>query len=251
MDLSLSKQLALVLVTFFFSVVGGITGIGIATIIVPLLIFLGASLPFAKSTALWINISVMSLSVYKRRRNIRLSLALPLVVSAFLFAPLGAKFSFYLPEKVQLLLLASFVFISALGVLFLKPKARVSGVTKSGFIKVGILLGAFAGFIGGMLGIGGGIIANPLLIILGFDPFVVTSVSSAMVLLSSLSGWITYWALGYFSYSLALPLFVSAFAGSYIGNLLSQRISKDAVKKVVGYFALLVAIVTYLKAFTL
>ncbi|HID79279.1 MAG TPA: sulfite exporter TauE/SafE family protein [Aquifex aeolicus] len=251
MDLSPSEQLLLVLVTFFFSVVGGITGIGIATILLPLLIFLGVNLPFAKATALWINISVMSLSVYKRLKSIKLFLALPLVVSAFLFSPLGAKLSFYIPQRVQLLLLASFVFISALAILFLKPKARIGGVTKLGFIKVGILLGGFAGFIGGMLGIGGGIIANPLLIILGFDPLVVTSVSSLMVLLSSLSGWITYAAFGYFSYSLTLPLFISAVAGSYIGNLLSQRISKEAVKKVVGYFALLVAIVTYLKAFTL
>ena len=251
MELSLSVQLFLFLVTFAFSVIGGITGIGIATVIVPILILLGAPLPFAKATALWINIGVMSLSVLKKWRNINFSLALPLTVSAFLFAPLGAKFSFYLPERLQLFLLASFVLLSALGVLFLKPKARIGGVTKAGFVKVGILLGSFAGFVGGMLGIGGGIIVNPILIMLGFDPLMVSSVTSVMVLLSSFSGWVTYLSLGHFSFKLALPLLVCALAGSYIGNHLSQRISKEAVRRVVGYFALLVAIVTYLKALTL
>ncbi len=250
MELSPFYQLLLVLVVFLFSIVGGITGIGIATLIVPLLIFMGTPIALAKSLSLWVNVGIMSLSVYRRWKTVKLSLALPLVVSAFLFAPLGAKFSFYLPERVQLLLLASFVFISALGVLFLKPKARVSGVTKEGFIKVGILLGSFAGFIGGMLGIGGGIIVNPILIILGFDPLVVTSVSSVMVLLSSLSGWLTYTLMGYFSFKLAFPFFVSAVIGSYIGNHLAGKISKDTTRKVVGFFALLVSIVIYLKAFS-
>ena len=251
MELSLYKELLLLVVVFGFSIVGGITGIGIATIIIPLLILLGTPLPFAKATALWINVSIMSYSVFKRFKLIKWSLALPLVISAFLLAPVGAKISFFIPARVQLILLASIVLFSALLILYLKPKPRVSGLTHLGFIKIGAVIGAFAGFLGGMLGIGGGIIANPILIILGFDPIEVTTVSALMVLLSSFSGWATYTYLGYFSFKWAIPLLIAALGGSFIGNRLSERFSKQTLRRVVAYFAIFVAVITYLKAFTL
>ncbi len=251
MELSLYKELLLLGVIFVFSVIGGITGIGIATIVIPLLILLGVSLPFAKATALWVNISIMSYSVFRRRRLIKWSLALPLVVSAFLLAPLGAKVSFFIPARVQLLLLATVVLASALLILYLKPKPRVSGLTRFGFIKVGAVVGAVAGFLGGMLGIGGGIIANPILIVLGFDPVEVTTVSALMVLLSSLSGWATYTYFGYFPYKWALPLLIAALGGSYVGNRLSERFSRETLRRVVAYFAIFVSLITYLKAITL
>ena len=245
------KVSLLLVVTFLFSIVGGITGIGIATIIIPLLLILGWQFPFAKAAALWINVAIMSLSLIKRFSSIRWNLALPLVGAAFLSAPLGAKVSFYVPERVQLFLLASLVGFSALLILRLKPKPKVSDLTRWGFVKIGLLLGAFAGFLGGMLGIGGGIIANPILIILGLDPYTVTSISGFMVLLSSLSGWFTYTLSGFFKASLALPLFVAAAGGSYIGNRLSEKFERKTVRKIVAYFALFVSFITYLKAFTL
>lgn len=251
MEINLSKEFLLFVITFLFSIIGGITGIGIATIINPLMIFLGFPFPFAKATALWINVSIMSLTVWKKGKTVKWNLAIPLVVSSFLFAPIGAKISFFIPERVQLLILASFVVFSGLLILKLKPKPRVSGLTHWGFVKLGIILGAFAGFIGGMLGIGGGIIANPVLIILGFDPVMVSAISASMVLFSSLSGWIVYTAMGHFSPRVALPLFFAAIGGSYIGNLLSEKFERNTVRKVVAYFAIFVGFITALKAFTL
>ncbi len=247
----LQTELIVSLITFLFSVVGGITGIGIATIIIPLLLLLGVSLPFAKAAALWINVWIMLLSFFRRLRLIRWSLALPLVVSAFAAAPLGAKLSFFVPDRIQLLLLGTFVIASAFLILFLKPKPRFAGTTHAAFIKVGLLLGGLAGFVGGMLGIGGGILVNPVLILLGFDPMVVTTVSGVMVLLSSFSGWLTYTLEGYFSLTAAVPFAVAALAGSYVGNHLASQFSRETTRKVVAYFAIFVGIITYIKAFTL
>jgi len=244
-------ELALFFITFLFAIIAGITGIGIATIIVPTMVFFGFAFPLAKATALWVNVSIMSLTVWRKRKVVNWKLALPLVVSSFLVAPLGAKVSFLIPERLQLLILATFVVFSGILILKLKPKPRFSGLTHWGFVKLGVILGAFAGFLGGMLGIGGGIIANPILIILGFDPLMVSAISGAMVLFSSLSGWVAYTVMGYFPVKVALPLFFAAFGGSYIGNLLSERIEKNAVRKIVAYFAIFVGIITAIKAFTL
>jgi uncharacterized membrane protein YfcA len=251
MHLSPSQDLIVIATTFFLSIVGGITGIGIATIIIPLLLLLGVSFPVSKSLALWINVWIMSLSVYKRWKTINWHLTVPLMLSAFLLAPVGAEVSFLIPEKVQLLFLGTFVVLSALFILFLKPVPLFSGTTKGGFIKLGILVGSFAGFLGGLLGIGGGILANPILIILGLDPLEVTSMSAVMVLLSSLSGWFTYTLKGYFPWKFALPLVIAALLGSYVGNKLSHRFSRAMLRKIVAAFAIVVGIVIFAKAFSL
>jgi len=251
MQIPLIQEVLLLVITFIFSVVGGITGIGIATIIIPLLLLMDVPFPVAKSLALWINVWIMALSVYKRFRYIKWHFALPLVISAFLAAPVGATLSFAVPERFQLLLLGTFVVFSGVFILFLKPVPLYAGATATGLIRLGILVGLLAGLLGGLLGIGGGIIANPLLIILGLDPLMVTSVSALMVFLSSLSGWATYTAMGYFPLKFALPLAVAAFAGSFAGNKLSKKMSKELVRKVVAIFALFVGVIVYLKAITL
>ncbi len=251
MHLNPGQELLLWLVTFLFSIVGGITGIGIATIIIPIFLLLGSPLPFAKAVALWINVWIMLLSVYKRWNQIRWNLAIPLVITSFISAPLGAKISFFIPEKIQLFLLATVVILSSLFILFLKPKPLFEGTTKSAFIRIGLLLGTFAGFLGGMLGIGGGILVNPTLIILGFDPLMVTSVSAVMVLFSSFSGWLTYTLVGYFSLISSIPFAIAAVGGSYIGNHLAVKIPREITRKIVAFFALAVGIITYIKAFTM
>ncbi len=251
MHLTLTQDLLVVILTFLLSIVGGITGIGIATIIIPLLLLLGVPFPVSKSLALWINVWIMVLSVYKRWKTINWHLAAPLMLSAFILAPVGAEISFLIPEKVQLLFLGTFVVLSALFILFLKPVPLFKNLKPSAALKLGVLVGGFAGFVGGLLGIGGGIIANPLLIILGLDPFEVTSISAVMVLLSSLSGWCTYALKGYFPAKFALPLLIAAVGGSYVGNKLSYKFSKEVIRKIVALFALVVGIVILLKGITL
>jgi len=71
MHLNLGQEALLCLITFLFSIIGGITGIGIATIIIPIFLLLGSSLPFAKAIALWVNVWIMLLSVYRRWNQIR------------------------------------------------------------------------------------------------------------------------------------------------------------------------------------
>ena len=251
MELSLIKEVILSLTVFFLSVIGGITGIGISTIITPLLLFLGTPFALAKATSLWVNLWLMAVSVYKKFKTINWKLTFPLVVSAFISAPLGAKVSFFIPEKVQLLMLATFVVLSGLFILFFKPLPLLSGLTHEGFLKVGVLLGLLSGFIGGMLGIGGGIIVNPILIILGMDPILVTSLSSVLVLLSSFGGWITYTLMGHFDWSLAIICAPAAVFGSFLGNRWANRFERKVIRKIVAAFAIFVGLVIYAKAFSI
>ncbi len=236
------NELFLSFVVFFLSTLAGITGIGIATLVIPILLLFGFNLSGAKASALWLNGWIMAISLIRRWKRLRWELAAPVVVAAFLAAPLGAKVSFFIPDRVQLILLGLAVALSGWLVLFFKSKRGKIFATREGFVKMGLFIGAFAGFLGGLLGIGGGIFANPAMLLLGVDPAISTSASSALVFFSSLGGWLTYTHYGCFFLKPLLFPTLFAVAGSLLGNRLAERMEREKLRKVVAFFAIGVGI---------
>lgn len=84
--------------------------------------------------------------------------------------------------------------------------------------------GLVSGLLAGILGIGGGSILVPLMVYLGFTPINAIATSSLAILLTSLSGSIQNWRMGYIDWhkigSLALPALIAA----QIGAALAQYI---------------------------
>jgi len=86
-----------------------------------------------------------------------------------------------------------------------------------------MLIGAFIGFFSGMIGIGGGIILSPLLILFGWANLKETAAVSAMfILLNSVSGLAGLFSSGiqlnHEIYSWILAGIVGAILGSYMGS---------------------------------
>jgi len=74
------------------------------------------------------------------------------------------------------------------------------------------LIGAFAGLLSGLLGIGGGGIISPLMLMLGFNPKKIAAITAFVVPFSSFSGFLTYWAMGSINWKLVLIALVAGFA---------------------------------------
>jgi uncharacterized protein len=87
-----------------------------------------------------------------------------------------------------------------------------------------VLGGLVSGMLAGILGIGGGSVLVPLMVYLGFTPIKAIGTSSLAILLTSLSGSIQNWRMGYIDWrkigSLGLPALISA----QIGAALAQYI---------------------------
>lgn len=82
--------------------------------------------------------------------------------------------------------------------------------------------GFLSGILAGLLGIGGGFIVVSLLVSLGYTPVQAVATSSLVIVISSISGSLQNWRMGYLDYKrviyLGLPALVTAQIGVYWAN---------------------------------
>ncbi len=113
-----------------------------------------------------------------------------------------------------------------------------------------LLLGALAGTLAGMLGIGGGLIIVPALVIAfkvqGFDPSVIMHLalgtSLATIVVTSLSSIRIHHQHGAVQWAVVVRLSAGIMVGALCGALLADQLSSDWLQKTFALFALLVAL---------
>ncbi|URD50412.1 sulfite exporter TauE/SafE family protein [Chroococcidiopsis sp. CCNUC1] len=84
--------------------------------------------------------------------------------------------------------------------------------------------GLFSGILAGLLGIGGGTVLVPLLVTLGYAPIQAVATSSLAILVTSISGSIQNWRMGYFNWKRVSLLGFPAVVTSQIGVYVASRI---------------------------
>ena len=91
--------------------------------------------------------------------------------------------------------------------------------------------GLVAGILAGFLGIGGGTVLVPLLVALGYSPVQAVATSSLAILITSISGSVQNWRMGFFDFKRVILLGLPALVTAQLGVYLATRIA--------GYFLLL------------
>jgi uncharacterized protein len=88
--------------------------------------------------------------------------------------------------------------------------------------------GLISGVIAGLLGIGGGIVTIPLLVTLGYTPVQAIATSSLAIVITSISGSLQNWWMGYFDFKrviyLGIPAFLTTGIGVYFANKIPSYI---------------------------
>lgn len=126
--------------------------------------------------------------------------------------------------------------------LFYKAKKRDQDLSRGIEVTAGVGVGSVAGFLGGLLVVGGGNFILPVLNWLGLDAKVAAGTTALVVVFSSLSGF-----LAHASISGLDPLFVGIMAvmatvGSIIGSqLMKTRVSSSQLKKIIGVLLFVIA----------
>ncbi len=88
--------------------------------------------------------------------------------------------------------------------------------------------GLFSGLLAGLLGIGGGTVLVPLLVALNYSPVQGVATSSLAIVITSVSGSLQNWRMGYLDLQrvilLGFPALITAQLGVYVANLLPDYI---------------------------
>ena len=157
-----------------------------------------------------------------RARMVDFSLAIPLIISSALAAPLGAYFNVRIDTRPFLMILAAVLALAGGRMLMPPPKASEEGsLGTTGKIVSGILIGGIIGMVGGLLGIGGGVFIVPLLIFVVKTPTKIAAASSTFIVcFSSLTGFLGYASMATVDWVFILPAAVACFVGGQVGSRL-------------------------------
>lgn len=233
------------IIVFVFSGVLAMAGLGAAFLFVPFFYYLGVPLSEATPTALLLNVvSLLFATInYWRGHLINWRVGIPVLITAVILAPLGARLTPVVDKNLLLGMFAAFLVFAGFMMLFFKPQKRDHELGRAVEVSAGAGVGGVAGFLGGLLGVGGGNFIVPVLNWLGLDPKVAAGTTALVVVFSSFSGFLGHATLGGLD-----PLFlgitaVMAAAGSIVGSqLMKTKLSSAQLKQVIGILLWLIAV---------
>ena len=183
-----------------------------------------------KPTALLLNlfVSLTSFIQFYRGGHFKWKIFLPLVITSIPLAYIGGRMTVesFLYKK----LLGIFLLIPIIRFLFFK-NIPVNELKKPNIV-LSLIIGAAIGFLSGLIGIGGGIILSPILLLLKWtDQKQTAAISASFIFVNSLSGLLGQLTKGiHFSadmYAYVAIAFAGGLCGAYLGSLkFNQNILK-------------------------
>jgi len=227
-------------ITLVLSTVFAMGGVGSAIGLVPIFTMLEVPINLAKALGLFVNTSsTITASIMNYRRGVlEIGFAIPLVLSILVATPVGAWTSQYVPRELILIMLIIFLIVAAFLLLFSKRKTVV--VYERAWVLY--LIGGSVGVISGMLGVGGGSLMMPALILLGYDAKKAARAISFVIPFSSAGAFFTYLSFTKMDWPLLGVVTVAAILGGYLGErIMHNNLKASHVKKLIAFLLLLLA----------
>jgi len=232
------------ILAFVLSFIFSLGGVGSAIILVPVLLWLGFPINEAKPTGLFVNTISLIGASYSNIKNKRLDfgIGLPIIIASALMAPLGAYVSTLVSTNIVLIIFTTFLFFSGNMMLFFKNSKYSNQFREDRPIINLAAIGVLAGFTSGLLGVGGGGIISPLMVMLGFNPKKTAVITAFVIPFSSLTGFFTYLAMGHFNALLVIPVGIAAYAGGVLGtHFMHAKLTPQTIKKFLAIIILIMA----------
>lgn len=222
---------------------GGLVGLGGGVVMIPLMVaVLKLSQHKAHGTSLFALVftGLTGAITYGTKGSVDIVASLILAVTAIFTARLGAKFAHSLPEWKLKRAFGAFLIFAAL-ILILKPYlANIYHFEFTSYSKIIILLiiGLFAGFLAGMMGIGGGTVMVPaLVLILNYGQHIAQGTSLLCMVPAGAVGAYTHLKLGNVIKNLLPGLVLGIILGTYIGSNIAHALSEANLRII---FALII-----------
>ena len=238
----------------------GLIGIGGGVLIVPLLYYFyatpewsGVPVPqqleavLAHATSLFVIVPTSALGTwtYHRVGAVAWRAALPIALFSVAAAIAGSLIAPLVP--VPVLKLGFGLLLAFSGIRLIRPRRGGDGVAVRTNLAMGALAGTAVGFMSALLGVGGGIIAIPILVYLvGLPLEKVAATSMAIIVFTATAGVITYalagagvdglpaGSIGYVHIAAGLPILVGSLVAVQLGARANQRMDEGRLRVLFG-----------------
>lgn len=214
---------------------GGLVGLGGGIIMIPLmtgLLKLTQRQANGTSIAVVVCTGVTGTAAYALRGDVDLIAASLLAATAMITSNLGARFAHGLPDWQLKRGFGAFLALVTI-LLLSKPFLPALPGLSSGWPEIATLLatGAFTGFLSGMMGVGGGTIMVPVLILLiGHSQHLAQGTSMLAMVPIGLVGSATHWKLGNLQPRLLPWMIPGAVIGTAAASLLAGFVPQDILR---------------------
>lgn len=244
---------------FIAAGVSSMIGISGGVLYVPILLAFG--FPFYQAAAISLFIimafSVSTSLVYYRVQLVDWKLALRIEPVIVITALIGGYYSSLVQIKGLKVLFVLVLVVS--GYFMIKPIKKIQdkfinerkwfywsrkfGEEKySVNLLIGLPIATLAGIVAGLLGIGGGVIIVPLLVLLlGVPMKIAVGTSCFMAGITALFGFWGHFFTGHFEPKMALIMALVVFAGAQAGSRISIKVDKILLKKIFAIFLFLIS----------
>lgn len=242
-------------VSTFFSMLG----MGGGILYVPILLFAGYTMKTAPSISLILILatSLAALFHFSKNKLVDWKLAFIMDPPTDIMAFVGGYYSSLLPENYAKILLIIILMIA--GILMMRPKKngglelkkdksyywhrKFNGHEYVVNIPLIIFSTALIGLISGVLGITGGVVKLPIMVLLcGVPMGIAIATSTVMVALTAMFGLFGHALQGSVDYKIGLILAVAALLGGTLGSRISLNVNKGKLKRIFSVVLVFVAI---------
>lgn len=234
----------------------GLVGAGGSIIAVPALVYGVGLSPKEAIPASLIIVGLASIAaiIPRLRGNVDWTTVAILGLAGIPASWAGAAVNRLLPSDVLLLLFAGLMIAAALRMLT-SPTAgtptEAADRKMRSYLPKALLVGATVGFLTGLLGIGGGFIITPaLVLLLGLRMSVAVGTSLAIIVINSAAGFTAHLNDSVMNWPLVLSFAAVAIIGSLIAGRFAKRLPDRTVKLVFAWLILLVAAFVVIQSIT-
>ena len=242
------------LLTLVASIIFAMMGVGGGFLYVPILLFCDIDFYTASTTSLFMltTAQLSALYTFFKSGMVDLKMALALGIPTMIGAFAGGVLANHFNISLLYIMFACVLFLASY--FMLQDKARLEGHARSFRISSMVLAHEFGGYtysidlmvavpltfavgyVGGMLGLAGGWLKVPIMVVLFNVPMkIAVATSSLMVMFTGFSGFLGHSVAGNFDPRLAMSLSVITMIGAQIGSRLSIKIDSGLLRFIFAF----------------
>jgi uncharacterized membrane protein YfcA len=232
-------------------IMSGLFGIGGGAVLVPLLV-LWVKMPQHRAHATSLAAIILTAASGTVRyaigtngeASINYSAALGIAVGAVVGAFFGAALMHRLsPTRLRQAFAVLMVLVALQMLLGFTPESGVTQVTGAAAVVAYVLLGLIAGALSALMGVGGGVIMVPAMVLLfGFTQHVAEGTSLLIIIPTAIIGALRHAKNNYTDWSMGLSLGLGGIAGAAAGASVALQLDADLLQRLFAGFLLLTGI---------